>query len=410
TISIVKLASPSPGSLQPTPAFTATIVENSASTPMGAAPVKSALVQTGLHADIKNRAIEALTHGNIETAIRLLTAIHDPQPDDLKPLSMAVRLMLDHLYVVDVTDFHMPSIKAKMDAALQAADLAVQANPHAPDGWAMKALALNWAFRSNEAQTVVLTARDLAPNNPTTIAVEAEIAVQLRQYAEARDLLDKAMSLAQASAPVSKGALARSHYVKGNIEQTLGQADAAIADYEAAWKLSAEPYDAADPWAVIPPGYILYQLGPIYLFQNKADIALQEYTAALAIDRQDPFLYYLRGRVYRFLGNRRDAQAEFQRCLDMEPHQWRCMRNLGQIAHEQANWDSAIRFLQPVIAENSQISDDYYYLGSAYVNVRRCQDAIPVTRQGLALLATATGKPYWSDVQFGSLLSTCHAT
>src|SRR5579859_120321 len=58
TISIVELASPSPGSLQPTPAFTATIVENSASTPMGAAPVKSALVQTGLHADIKNRAIE----------------------------------------------------------------------------------------------------------------------------------------------------------------------------------------------------------------------------------------------------------------------------------------------------------------------------------------------------------------
>ncbi len=366
--------------------------------------------QTGLHADIKNRAIEALKQGNIETAISLLSAIHDPQADDVKPLSMTVRVMLDHLYVVDVTDFQMPSIKAKMDAALHTADLAIQANPNAPDGWAMKALALNWAFRSDEAQTIAVNARQLAPNNATTIAVQAEIATQLREYDEGLSLVKDAMLQAKSSTPVNKGALARAYYIKGNIEQILGQADAAIQDYEAAWKISAEPYDPADPWAVIPPGYILYQLGPIYLFENKTDIALQEYTAALAIDRQDPFLYYLRGRVYRFLGNRSDAQVEFQKCLDMEARQWRCMRNLGQMAHEDSDWADAIRFLQPVIAENSQISDDYYYLGSAYLNAHRCQDAIPVTRQGMTLLAAATGKPYWNQGHFNAVLSACHAT
>jgi tetratricopeptide (TPR) repeat protein len=354
--------------------------------------------------------VAALAQGNIETAIQVAQTITTPQPEDVKPLSIAVRLMLDHLYIVDASDFEMPSNKARMDDALRMANLAIQADPQAPDGWAAKALALNWAYRSPEALIVIAHVRTLYPDNAGAMAVEAEIDVELRRYDDARHLLAQAIALAQAATPVNKTTLTRAYYSRGNIEQSQGQVEPAIVDYEAALTLSAARYDPADPWAVIPPGYILYQLGPLYLFQHKAQLALQRYTAALDIDKQDPFLYYLRGRVYRYLGNPDAARTEFQHCVGMDSQQWRCYRNLGQMAYEQTQWDAAAGFMQPIITANSQISDDHYYLGAAYIKLQQCQQAIPVLQRGVLLLRNATGKPYWKLADFANLLRACHAS
>ncbi len=336
--------------------------------------------------------VEALAQGNIETAIQVAKTITRPQPEDVKPLSMAVRLMLDHLYVVDASDFEMPTNKARMDDALRMADLAIQADPQAPDGWAAKALALNWAYHSAEALIVISQVRSLYPGNPGAMAVEAEIDVELRRYDEARRLLAQVIGLAQAATPVNKTTLARAYYIRGNIEQILGQVEPAIADYEAARTLSAAKYNDADPWAVIPPGYILYQLGPLYLFQHKAQLVLQRYTAALEVDKQDPFLYYLRGRVYRYLGNPDAARTEFQRCVDMDAQQWRCYRNLGQMAYERTQWDETAGFMQPTISANSQISDAARLPGQP---VRSASDLYPcVTHFQPAAYPGSTG-PVW---------------
>ena len=102
--------------------------------------------------------IAALQQGSIDSAIQLIKTITKPQPDDLQPLSMGVRLMLDHLYIVDASDLTMPSVKAKMDEALHTAELAILADPAALDGWCAKALALNWAYRYGSN---ILTAQHL---------------------------------------------------------------------------------------------------------------------------------------------------------------------------------------------------------------------------------------------------------
>jgi tetratricopeptide (TPR) repeat protein len=347
--------------------------------------------------------IQALQAGRIEDAIAVLQAIPNPQPEDVKPLSMGVRLMLDHLYVVDATDFQMPTVKAKMDAALDLADRAIQADPQAADGWAAKALALNWAYRSDEVFATIGYALYLSPNSPTVQAVQAEIEVERRHYDAARALLDAVIGSAQHNL----SALARAYYVRGNMEQILGHAQAAIDAYEAAWAISAMPYDASDPWRVVPPGYILYQLGPLYLFQDKSDLALKEYTAALAVDRQDAFLYYLRGRVYRFNGQRAEAEAEFRRCVLMDARQWRCWRNLGQLAYEGGQWAAAVQAIQPIVDDNSQISDDYYYLGAAAIELNQCGKARPLLEHGLERVQTATGSPHWTADDFTAALRRC---
>jgi tetratricopeptide (TPR) repeat protein len=249
----------------------------------------------------------------------------------------------------------------------------------------------------------------LNPSLPTVLAVEAEIDVERRLYDEAQALLDKAIASAQAANPPSHAAMARAYYVRGNIEQILGHADAAVTAYEAAWTISASPYDVNDPWMVVPPGYILYQLGPIYMFQGKSDLALQRYTAALSVDHQDAFLYYLRGRVYRRAGDLTRAATEFEKCIDMDALQWRCWRNQGQMAYEIAHWQDALYFFEPIVHDNSQISDDYYFLGAAAVELDLCAQAIPYLQRGLDLLQTATGKPSWTASEFTAALQRCDA-
>ncbi|MCA0457619.1 MAG: tetratricopeptide repeat protein [Chloroflexi bacterium] len=352
--------------------------------------------------------ITALQNGNIETAISLIQAIESSRRDDVKMLSMGVRLMLDHLYVIDATDFQMPSVRAKMDAALAVADRAIAAAPDLPDGWAAKALALNWAYQTDEAVAAIQQARDRDPNHPAVLAVAAEIDVERGNYAQAQALLDQSIAHAEAANPPNRSALARAYYVRGNIEQILGHPDEAIAAYEAAMAISSSPYDIHDPWMVVPPGYILYQLGPIYLFQGQGDIALRQYTDALSVDRQDAFLFYLRGRVYRFRGDFTSAKAEFQRCIQMDIQQWRCWRNQAQIAYEAGDWRAVIGYLQPIIDDNSQISDDYYYQGAASIELNRCDQGVPYLERGIELFGTATGTPTWTITDFTSALQRCN--
>jgi tetratricopeptide (TPR) repeat protein len=351
--------------------------------------------------------IDALQKGHIETAITIIQGIENPQADDIKMLAMGVRLMLDHLYVIDATDFQMPTVRAKMDAALLVADRAIAVNPESPDAWAAKALALNWAYRNDEALSAITYAHSLDPNHPGVLAVAAEINVERGLYPEAQALLDEAIAQAQSANPPNRSALARAYYVRGNIEQILGHADLAIQAYESAWAISASPYDINDPWMVVPPGYILYQLGPIYLFQGKGDLALQQYTEALSVDKQDAFLYYLRGRVYRYDGDLVSAAAAFQTCIDMDAQQWRCWRNLGQMAYENARWQDTLRSFQPIIGDNSQISDDYYYWGTAAIEMNLCNRAVPYLQRGLDLVQIATGKPQWTAPQFTDALDRC---
>jgi tetratricopeptide (TPR) repeat protein len=351
--------------------------------------------------------ITALQKGNIETAIGIIQKIEQPHADEVKMLSMGVRIMLDHLYVIDATDFQMPSVKAKMDAALRVAERAIQADPEAADGWAAKALALNWAYRSDEAMATINHARDLDPFHPASMVVEAEIDAELHHYDEAQGLLDEVFDMVPSAHPPNRSVLARAYYIRGNVEQILGHTEPAIAAYESAWGISASPYDVDDPWMVVPPGYILYQLGPIYLFAGKSDIALKRYTAALLVDHQDAFLYYLRGRVYRYAGDTKSAITEFTTCQMMDALQWRCWRNLGQIAYEQGQWSATKDFFQPIVDDNSQISDDYYYLGTAIIQMHSCKQALPYLRRGLILVQAATGNPRWTEGEFKAALVQC---
>jgi len=371
-------------------------------------PATVTAIPTGDGDSSHDQAIkDALSKGKIGTAIQIIRSISSPVPNDIKPISMGVRLMLDHLYIIDATDFQMSSINAKMADAIQLADLAIAANPDLPDGWCAKALALNWAYRSQDALSLILYTKDKWPNDPTTMVVQAEIETDLHEYSTASDLLDQAIKLIDMTSPINEALLARVFYIRGNLDQDLGHSDRAIIDYRAAWDISRRPYNPADPWMVVPPGYILYQLGPIYLFKNQVTIAEQLYKEALNIDHQDPFLYYLSGRADRYSGHLEDAVAEFRQCLTMDQQQWRCARNLGQIAFTKSDWRSAVRFIQPIIDDNSQISDDYYYVAMAYARLHECNSIASLIQHGETLLAHATGHPSWNQQDFSKIATIC---
>lgn len=67
-----------------------------------------------------------------------------------------------------------------------------------------------------------------------------------------------------------------------------------------------------------------------------------------------------------------------------------------------------IHFIQPIVNDNSQVSDDYYYLGMSEAKLNQCRVGAPIIQQGERLLKQATGHPYWSLTDFAELSTLCH--
>jgi len=357
---------------------------------------------------LKNNLIQALQAGKVETAMDALQALTDLEPNNAQLFSMQSMFIIDHVYTTGESDLKMPAVKARLDMALQYAEQAIDANPEIADGWIAKAIALNQLYRSQEALPYVLRAKDIDNKNAMMMAVLGETYHDLHKYKEATDSLDVAIKAAQTQVPLSRSALAYAYYWRGIVAADAGEGtDAAIKYLELAWNTANQKYSPANMLDFVPPGYIVASLGSFYVFKNQTDLALKRYTDALQIDQQDPYLYYLRGRVYLNGGRTPDAIKEFQSCTDLDPKQVRCLRNLGMQAYVALNWQNAIKYLSIVAEQKSQIANDYYLLGSAYDKFNhQCDAAVPILQQGYNL---ADDKAAPTRADFAELLNTCNA-
>ncbi len=320
---------------------------------------------------------DAFNSGNIDRYISLLkTFTLEVVPNDASVSSTLAQFIILRAYDANPDP-------ARLQAAYQAGQQAINANPEAADGWTSMALVLDWSGKPQQALPYALHARDLDAQNPMALAVLGEIYHDLQKDDTAAKLVDQAIAAARAAKPVNRVALSHAYWVQAKI-LTVTSVDGkdAINAYAQAWEVaSADPPDPA-----VPIGYIASDLSINYMNVQQTNLAISVAVKAVELDKDDPLLSYRLGMIYMNQGDAPKARTYFSACHDLEPNQAKCLYQLAILAYRESNFQQTVEYLQPIIDQGAKDMNVYLLMGKAYIARNDCSAAIPVLHQGVPFI------------------------
>lgn len=307
------------------------------------------------------RANDAWIQGSIQEATSLYERIAPATPNELV---VFYRLTLGYIN------------QGKFEEALSSAEKGITANPFHPDMWAMRAMALNRLGKSPQAIASASRALELVPNTlieqdeswkasrARALAFLAEAYLNIEQGERANSTIEEALDLN----PDSYEAL----QIRGRIQQEV------YYDFEAA----LEDFRAANELA---PTMIYVA---IWLARMERD-GFQDYETALALyqdilDRNPgntQVLFDVADYYLRVEGNLEESMSYLSRCVEADPNVAACHYLMGRVQYRREQMADALISFQTAY---DFVSDNGYYaywLGTTYLALGQCQQAIPYLTQ-----------------------------
>ncbi len=326
--------------------------------------------------------INGFRQGNLDQAVEQCLILGQNNPNDSE-LHFEIAYML--------------VINWRLQDALEFSAMTVNANPEAPHGWAIQAMALDWNGDPAAALAPALHAKSLDETFGFTDAVLGEIYHDLAQDELANTYLERAVALLEASRTnVANRMLAYTFRVQGKIFSDLGDYTSAVDYYQRAIELA--PSDTY--WAV--------ELAMNYRSLQQPDNAVQVLTTAAEQNPQDPSILFEMGRTYMNNGNPERAYEYLRRCLEASPDYVPCLSWLGGLQYLDGDYVTAISNLERAIELGSTDPDDFLQIGHAYIAQGRCDLATSYLQQGynIALERQLTNK----QAQFLTHAQSCNLT
>ncbi len=299
----------------------------------------------------------AYRQGDLEQAITHCTMLAEANPNDV-----ALHYQIAHTLVI-TSDFGLDT--DRLSQALAFAEKAINANPFAPDGWAIRARVLDWKGAYGEALASAMHARALDDTHAPTYAVLGEIYVDLGRYEVAQSYLEQALKLDTAGI-----AVADSFRNLGLMYSNQGR-----------WQESLQPYQAALQNAPNQP-YIAVELANNHVALGEIDQAIEVLAATLERNPRDTSVLFSLGSAHTRSGNMDRAFEYFRRCLDIDPENMLCLSYLGGLQWVDGDFVTAAVNLERAIALGSKDPDDFYQLGHSHASLGRCDLAVPYLQQG----------------------------
>ncbi len=340
---------------------------------------------------------DAVQSGHIDKALQILRDWSDSEPNNIAIHALLAQWIILRAYGTDTP-------QATLDAAYQAGQSAINANPENATGWVTQALVLDWSSRPQEALPYALRAKDLDDKSPMVTSILAEIYLDLQKYDEASALVDQAIKQAKDSNPLDRMALSHAYYVKGKILADTSQPgkDAVDAYKEALRVATSDPPDLK-----IPIGYITFPLGVAYMNADETQLGIEILGKAIQRDVDDPLLPYLLGRLYYKDGETEKAKTYWDTCHDLDPNQPKCLRYLGLWFMSKSVWTQAAQMYQQLIDNGSQTPGDYLFAAQAYSNQNHCDTAIGILQRGLTFVGADDQQ---TRANFEDALRACGST
>lgn len=143
-----------------------------------------------------------------------------------------------------------------------------------------------------------------------------------------------------------------------------------------------------------------YESGVKSIAENRISVGLASLRMAAEIEPQNPLYHNAAGAVLLNVGRYPEAQAEFQKAVELDPTYADAFHNLGSAYAEQAKWEDAIVAYRKALAQTIYASPENTYnnLGYAYWALDRRKEAEEAFRSALQLEPKLVPSHFWLGV------------
>ena len=143
-----------------------------------------------------------------------------------------------------------------------------------------------------------------------------------------------------------------------------------------------------------------YESGVKSIAENRVPLGLSSLRMAAEIEPQNPLYHNAVGAVLLNVGRYPDAQAEFQKAVELDPTYADAFHNLGSAYAEQGKWEDAIVAYRKALAQTIYASPENTYnnLGYAYWALDRRKEAEEAFRAALQLEPKLVPSHFWLAV------------
>jgi tetratricopeptide (TPR) repeat protein len=319
--------------------------------------------------------------GDLNEAIEQCTILAENTPND-------ARLYYEVTNMLIITS-NFGADTDKITRALDFAERTINANPEAPHGWAIQAMALDWSGDYGSALASALHAKALDDQFAPAYAVLGEVYHDMGDDETANSYLTRALELDTGTS------IAYIFRIQGKIYMDQGYYEDAIPLYDRA--LQQAPNYA----------YIAFELAANHRAMGDYDTAIEILTRELDYNPNDPAVLWLLARVHLQNGNKERAYEYYHRCLDTNPNNVLCLSYLGGLQLVDEDYEAAIENLERAIELGSEDMDDFLELGRALAAQGRCSEAIPYYQRGYQMAVEKKNDE--KQASFVSALQLCNS-
>lgn len=310
----------------------------------------------------------AWRQGAIERAVSLYQQVESALPNDVR---VHYRITLGLI------------TSGKLIDALAAAEKAVNADPFSSDAWAIRAWALDWNRKPNEAIASALMALELNSDNARARAFLGEA-----YFSASPDQIQRALDTVNAALALDPNSF-EAYRARGLIYQYgLFDRVAARSDYEAAYAIAPNM-----SYLAIDIAKINFELG------NTTDaIALLRDVLDLNPDNTQA-LYWLGTFYFRGPGDYSQAAEYLTRCVDQNPNSIACNYMLGRAQWGLSQFSIAAESFAQTVALGSRDPFHYWWAGNAQIALGSCANALTYLRPGYEIARSGSNTTLIADYE-----------
>lgn len=265
------------------------------------------------------------------------------------------------------------------DEAILNTQNALLQNPNNPLAHAVQGWALSFQEKYSEAEVEILKALDLDPNNALAHAYYAEILINQNDFG----LYEKAANeskIAQELDPT----LLETHRIRGIVLFNTQNLDQAVDEFQAAIAINKNIANLH-----------LY-LGVTYKALGQFDQAQEVLLAAYALNPYDSIALTELSRAFFADGRYAQAAQYAEEAVEVEEGDARLHGNLGIVYYKNNEFDKAIKELalavrggvsengaavEGIPLEYGRVEEYYWYYGFSLARANRCAEAVPVFQE-----------------------------
>lgn len=267
-------------------------------------------------------------------------------------------------------------INGQYDEAIKNTQNALLKNPNNPLAHAVMGWALGFQEKYGEAEIEIKKALDLDPGSALAYAYYAEILTVQGDY----NLYDKAAENSKRAIELGP-TLMESHRARGIVLLNTQNLDEALQEFQAALAINKNI-----------PDLNLY-LGITYKAQGDYEQAQEALLAAYALNPNDTVALTELSRAFYGDGRFPQAAQYAEEAVKVDPEDPRLRGNLGMIYYKQENYPAAIASLELAVRggrtedgtiveglplDYGRVEEYYWYYGFALAKNNLCSQAVPV--------------------------------